>query len=319
VTDRQEPALLRIGELSRRLGVSTHVLRAWEHRYGLLQPVRSPGGFRLYSAADEARVRRMLWHLAQGLAAAQAARAALEPETDQGAQPAPQTTSRATPATAPETTPETAADHPPHGLALTAGALREALDALDEPAAQAALDRLLADYTVEAVVRDVLMPYLHELGERWEGGTINVAQEHFASNVVRSRLAGLARGWGRGRGPRAVLACPPGELHDLPLLAFGLVLNRNGWRIAYLGADTPMPDLVRTTRDLRPDAVVLAAVSADRFQACLPDLERLAGIAPLCLAGSGATRELADRAGARLLPGDPVSEAQQLPPRPLPG
>src|SRR5206468_4525504 len=59
--------LLRIGELSRRLGVSDHVLRAWESRYGLLQPVRSAGGFRLYSEADESRVRRMQAHLAHGL------------------------------------------------------------------------------------------------------------------------------------------------------------------------------------------------------------------------------------------------------------
>src|ERR1051326_5658738 len=69
--------LLRIGELSRRLGVSDHVLRAWENRYGPLQPVRSPGGFRLYSEADEWRSRRMQAYLADGLSAAEAARAAL--------------------------------------------------------------------------------------------------------------------------------------------------------------------------------------------------------------------------------------------------
>ncbi|HEY1324397.1 MAG TPA: MerR family DNA-binding transcriptional regulator [Streptosporangiaceae bacterium] len=62
--------LLRIGELSRRLGVSDHVLRAWENRYGLLQPVRSPGGFRLYSKADEWRIRRMQAYLADELSAA---------------------------------------------------------------------------------------------------------------------------------------------------------------------------------------------------------------------------------------------------------
>src|SRR6185312_12274442 len=69
--------LVRIGELSRRLGVSVHVLRAWESRYGLLQPTRSTGGFRLYSAADEERIRRMQAHLAEGLSAAEAARTVL--------------------------------------------------------------------------------------------------------------------------------------------------------------------------------------------------------------------------------------------------
>ncbi len=69
--------LLRIGELSRRVGISDHLLRAWESRYGLLQPVRSPGGFRLYSEADESRVRTMQAYLAGGLSAAEAARATL--------------------------------------------------------------------------------------------------------------------------------------------------------------------------------------------------------------------------------------------------
>ena len=72
-----DPPLLRIGELSRRPGVSDHALRAWENRYGLLQPVRSPGGFRLYSKADEWRIRRMQAYLADGLSAAEAAGAAL--------------------------------------------------------------------------------------------------------------------------------------------------------------------------------------------------------------------------------------------------
>src|SRR3984893_12841576 len=76
-------ALLRIGELSRRVGVSDHVLRAWERRYGLLQPVRSPGGYRLYSDADERRIRRMQAHLARGLSAAEAARVALSEERTQ--------------------------------------------------------------------------------------------------------------------------------------------------------------------------------------------------------------------------------------------
>ena len=81
--------LLRIGELSRRLGVSGHVLRAWESRYGLLQPVRSAGGFRLYSEADEMRVRRMQAHLAGGLSAAEAARTVLREDTGDGVGLAP--------------------------------------------------------------------------------------------------------------------------------------------------------------------------------------------------------------------------------------
>src|SRR4051794_21443912 len=207
----------RIGELSRRVGVSDHLLRAWETRYGLLHPSRSPGGYRLYSQADADRIGRMQAHLAAGLSAAEAAQAVL---AEGGASPVSGPGPAATP-----------------GLGVRvevgelAGSLRQALDAFDEPTAQAVLDRLLAELSLATVLRDVVLPYLGELGERWQSGRASVAQEHFASFVIRGRLAGLARGWGGGRGPRAVLACPSLELHDLALMVFRIMLNRQGWRI----------------------------------------------------------------------------------------
>jgi len=288
------PPVLRIGELSRRLGVSDHVLRAWESRYGLLQPVRSAGGFRLYSEADESRVRRMQAHLARGLSAAEAARAVLGEDNGVGhgraSGPHP-----ATPA---------ASELP--------GDLRQALDAFDEPAAQAALDRLVSELSLPTVLRDVVLPYLTELGERWESGTASIAQEHFASNIIRGRLAGLARGWGNGHGPRAVLACPPGELHDLALMVFGIVLNRTGWRIDYLGMSTPVEELTRTVDARRPDLVVLAATLPENLEPLVAQLTALARRTPLALAGAGATPEIAGAAGARLLTGDPVTEAENI-------
>ena len=176
------------------------------------------------------------------------------------------------------------------------------------------MDRLFADFTVETTLREVLVPYLGDLGDRWAKGDIGVTTEHFASNLLRARLASLARGWGQGHGPCAVLACPPGERHDLPLLAFGVVLHRNGWRIIYLGADTPLADLAHTVTEKRPDVVILAAVTPERFQESIPDLITLARTAPLRLAGAGATTSIADTVGATILAGDPITEAQRITP-----
>src|SRR6476660_7681306 len=287
------PPVLRIGELSRRLGVSDHVLRAWESRYGLLQPVRSAGGFRLYSEADESRVRRMQAYLADGLSAAEAARAVLGEDdgtqADHGRAAGPQRAPAAS---------ELSFD------------LRQALDAFDEPAAQAVLDRLVSDLTLTAVLRDVVVPYLTELGERWERGTASIAQEHFATNIIRGRLAGLARGWGNGHGPRAVLACPPGELHDLALMVFGIVLHRSGWRIDYLGTNTPVEELTRTVDATRPDLVLLAATLTESLTPLRAGLAALARHAPLALAGAAATPRFAKAVGARHMAGDPVTEAE---------
>ena len=167
--------------------------------------------------------------------------------------------------------------------------LRTALDALDEPAAQAVLDRLMSDFTLAATLRDVVVPYLRELGERWANGEVTIIQEHFASNVIRGRLAGLARGWGNGDGPRAVLACPPGELHDLPLLIFGIILNRRGWRVDFFGANTPVVEVIDGARRSPPDLIVVAATAPERLTAISADLAHLAAVAPLALAGAGAS------------------------------
>lgn len=275
---------MRIGELSRRTGVAPELLRAWERRYSLLEPTRSGGGFRLYSDADLLRLRAMQSHLAAGLSAAEAAALAL-------AEPA-----SSTPALA--------------GTALAD--LRAAFDRFDDAAAHAVVDGALSGLTVDAVLTDLVLPYLAELGSRWERGEASVAQEHFASNVLRGRLLGLAKGWDRGAGPRAVLACAPRELHDLPLIAFGLALRARGWRITYLGADTPIATAAGTAGELPSDAFVVSATAPERFAACSAELESIADDLPLAIAGAGATPELAARLGARHLAGDPVTEAERL-------
>jgi len=281
----------RIGELSRRVGVSDDLLRAWETRYGLLHPSRSSGGYRLYSEADADRIRRMQAHLAAGLSAAQAAQAVLA-EDARG--PVPQSPSEDV------------------ELGELARWLREALDVFDETTAQAVLDRLLAELTLATVLRDVVLPYLGELGDRWQDGRASVAQEHFASFVIRGRLAGLARGWGGGRGPRAVLACPPLELHDLALMVFGIMLNRKGWRIDYLGASTPLDQVAAAVDQTSADLVVLAASTPDVLQPLRKELAEIAARVPVALAGQGVSAAFAEEVGARHLLGDPVTEAEAV-------
>lgn len=275
---------LRIGELSRRTGVAPELLRAWERRYGLLRPARSEGGFRLYSEADEHRVERMRQLLREGLAAAEAARRAVEGVSDVTA---------------------AAGDGRPE---LEAGAvqLRTALDGFDESGAQSALDGLFGTFTVETVLGSVILPYLVDLGERWSTGDATVAQEHFASNLIRGRLLGIGRGWDSGEGPRAVLACAPGELHDLGLIAFALTLNRRGWRITYLGPDTPVESLVDTASRLEPDLVVVSATSKRRLTPLVEPLTALSRKTRVAVAGSGAA---AGVDGLQTLNEDPITAA----------
>jgi DNA-binding transcriptional MerR regulator len=273
---------LRIGELSRRVGVSPALLRAWERRYGLLEPARTDGGLRLYGPEDERRVRDMQAGLRGGLSAAEAARAAMSGAgglQETGLSPAP---------------------------------LAAALDAMDAEEAQLVLDRLFATFTLETVLSEVILPYLHELGERWSRGKASVTQEHFASNLIRGRLMSLARSWGTGGGPLAVLACAPGEQHDLPLVAFGLALRGRGWRIAFLGADTPVESMAGAAGILDPALLVVSAVTSEIYERSADELANLARSSPLAIAGAGASERLAERLDCRFLADDPVSAAASL-------
>ena len=279
----EKDAMLRISELSRRTGVSPQTLRAWEARYGVVAPQRSPGGYRLYTATDEMRIREMSHLVEAGVSPAEAARQ-LRDE------------------------PQTEAIRSDELIA----SLGEALAAYDAAGAEGHLDRLFAAYDLETVLRDVLLPYLGDLGERWARGEITVAQEHFASRLLEGRLLSLARGWDRGVGPAAILACAPGEEHTLGLLAFGLMLRARGWRIVYFGANAPIGPVLDATRTLAPSAVVISAVSALRFTEQANGLRELAEIAPVRLGGAGAGTEVAAHVGAEALREDPVAAAADL-------
>jgi methanogenic corrinoid protein MtbC1 len=190
--------------------------------------------------------------------------------------------------------------------------LRAALDGLDAQGAHLVLDRVLGRYTLETVLVSVILPYLRDLGGRWERGEASVVQEHFASNLLRGRLLALARGWERGAGPAALLACAPGEQHDLALIMFGLALRAEGWRVVFLGADTPLASIAEAAADLRPALVVVSAVRTDVFARERAGLAAVARDFRLGLAGSGADPALASSIGAEVLAGDPVAAATAL-------
>ena len=292
ISPRVSEGVIQIGELSRRTGLSPDVIRAWERRYGVLRPVRSEGNFRLYSGDDVARLRLMRHYTEQHISPSRAARLVLE---------AQQAALDANPGI------------PPHDVRWALAVLRESLERFDDAVPDTLLRRLMAIFTPAVILRDIVLPYLHEVGERWEAGRISVAQEHFASTVLERWMLSMAAGWGRSGGRRgAVLACVPGERHVLGLMAFGLVLRDLGWRITYLGGDTPLDALEQVAATVEADAVVLAAAVRETFEAVADAVGDLARRQPVVVGGTGVLASSAARRSLHVLPGDIVVAAQSM-------
>ena len=151
--------------------------------------------------------------------------------------------------------------------------LRDALDRFDADTANATFDRLLASFTLDTVLepgRDAVSPRPRRaLGRRQRDGRPGALRKQPASRPAcrPARAAGSA-----ARGPLALLACAPGEQHDLPFLVFGLALRARGWRIAYLGQDTPAESIVETAAELAPALVVVSATARSRFRTAASQL-----------------------------------------------
>lgn len=276
----------RIGELARRVGVSTSTLRSWERRYGLLKPERSDGNYRLYSAADEERIRHALHRVDLGMSMAEAARATL---ARRSAAP-------------------TASDIDP---ATFVSDVVKALTAFDSVNAVDTLDRAFTALGAEVGLRDIVLPAMREVGTRWQDGRIGVEEEHFASNLVLERLHAVASEWRPVDGPSAVLACAPGERHSIGLACLGVGLRARGWTVRDLGADTPLDAIRRAAATLGPGVVVLAATDPGLLTELPADLE-LPPEAELAVGGAGADSGAAERLGATLLDTDPLTAAAVL-------
>jgi len=275
----------RIKEFAANVGVPEATLRAWERRYLLLEPQRTPGGFRLYTAADERRIRSMQAHMARGIATAQAAELALAESV------------RAVVA--------------PTDPAELVESLLVAAEAFDATRFDGLLDAAFEPGNL-AGIRDVVLPTLVEVGLRWERDEIGVGHEHFVTHLMERRLLTIAQGWEAGDGPLALLACPSGERHTLGLLCFGLLLADGGWRIAYLGADTPVAQIAEMSASVSPAAVVLCALQARYLTDNAAEITDLGRRRHTILAGRGVTDALAARLGVHRADGDPVTAARAL-------
>ncbi len=260
-------AVLRIGEVALRTNVTVATLRAWERRYGLLEPERTSGGHRLYSERDVERVRAMAQLLADGWSASAAARHVLSN----------------TSTTRISITPDDVAQ--PATTTLIAQ-LQQAFMTFDARAVDNTLDDVFARFDVVRALDDVILPAVRVVGDGWESDPQVIAREHFATQVVRPRLQRLLRATSHGGGRVCLAAAPEHEEHDIGLLAGAVTAAEAGWNVHYLGARTPVSALERSVATLQPHVVLIGAVFREHAEAFLDEYSP-ADTTALVLGGDG--------------------------------
>lgn len=274
-----ETGYLPIGTVSRLTGVNAVTLRAWERRYGLIKPKRTPKGHRLYTPADVEMIREARRLVGQGIPISQV-------RVSQAPDPA---------GVKPFSGPDPWAGYL-DGMVAAIGRFDEArLDALYQNA--------MALYPVDVVTKQLLMPLLAALGDRWDRTTGGIAEEHFFGVYMRNKLgARFHHRQHHARGRCLLAACLPGEHHELGILLLALAAHDRGFRVVLLGADMPLGQLLHVRQRTGIDAVVLSSSvepAAGTLDRALPELVATIGV-PVYVGGQTSVRHrrAIERSGA---------------------
>jgi DNA-binding transcriptional MerR regulator len=275
-------------------GVNAITLRAWERRYGLIRPVRTPKGQRLYTHEDVERIRRVLALVERGVPISQT-RALLDVD-------APSQTS--------------GSRHSQNRWRAYLERMTIAVTRFDESELDHVYDEALSVHPIEHVTKHLLLPLLAQLGERWKSLTGAIAEEHFFTTYLRSKLgARIQQRMRYSTGPRIIVAGVPGERHEIGMLLFALEARMAGLHPIVLGADTPFEDLVIAQRHSGSKAIVISSSigpAPGLLERELPNLVRQAGV-PVFLGGATAKIRRPYVAAAGAIPvGTEIEDAVRL-------
>ncbi len=283
--------LYPIGTVSEITGVNAVTLRAWERRYGLIQPERTPKGHRMYSQTDVDKIQLILVQLGQGIAISRVAESMDLREQS----------------------------HDSNEDIWVQYRLRmiEAISQFDENVLDSIYNEAMSLYPVDIVTRRLLTPLLTHLGERWQTTEGSVAEEHFFSVFMRNKLGARFHHRNiRNTGPCLIAACLPGEHHEFGLLLFALAAHARGYRLILLGADMPLSELPHVIQRTQSDGVVLSGsivLDTDLFKTELNTLAHTSSI-PVFIGGHVAENYHAEikATGATPLPTDLFGTLQTI-------
>lgn len=314
-----DPTLPRhpIGVVARHTGLKRDLIRAWERRYGAVEPVRTNSRRRLYSDRDVERLRLLGEVVSAGRNIGQVAELSDEELADLAAGDRAAASQLRASASAPARSSVPA--HPTDAGETAEQLLDGCLDSvrrLDPTELEAQLERASVLLSRLHVIERLLVPLMHRVGELWSDGDLRPAHEHMASSVVRSFVGGIQGAYrGAAGAPRLLITTPSGQRHELGALIVAACAAAEGWETLYLGADLPAEEIAAGARQAAARAVALSVTYPADDPRLAQELERLGRMLPdgvrLLVGGraAGAYGDALRGAGARRI--DSVAELRQ--------
>jgi len=253
----------------RRTGLTAHVIRIWEKRYGAVEPERTETNRRLYSDDQVERLSLLRDVTQAGHSIGQVAKLPTE-KLRELAKDERLSNGRAS-------------FVPPTSSASSA--FQEeciaAVKSLDSRALDQTLRRAATELGSQGMLQRVIAPLAQTIGQLWRDGVITAAHEHFASAVIRILLGHAAKPFaGSDSAPGIVVATPAGQIHELGALLVGAAAANLGWHVTYLGASLPAAEIAGAARQNHARAVALSLVYPEDDSRLESELTRLRELLP---------------------------------------
>ncbi|MDQ0244272.1 DNA-binding transcriptional MerR regulator/methylmalonyl-CoA mutase cobalamin-binding subunit [Bacillus fengqiuensis] len=256
-----------IKAISNLVGIQPGTLRAWERRYQILSPVRNESGHRLYTEQDLKVVKWLAEKVEQGFTISQAV-SLMESETT----------------TIQQTAEEDGADSPKK----IKGELLRFLLSFQEGKAQELMNQAFSLYSVEKVVIDILGSLLVTIGDLWEKGKITTAHEHYATQLLRTRISMIMHSLpSNGMLPKVIAVCGPHESHEGGLLIFTLFLRRKGFEVIYLGTSIAEEDIQLIVDEVQPGFLFMSCSLLENAEKTMEIAQHVQELHPALKIGLG--------------------------------
>jgi len=258
-----------ISTVSKRSGVKSDLVRAWERRYQAVTPTRTAGGHRVYTDQDIARLKLLNQATSNGHSISQIAQFSLDDlknllKNEPGE--ITQTLNRNTPSARDRV--HLAEDYIEKCYA--------AVLAFDARTLESHFENAIVELGSEAFIEHLLTPLLTRIGERWKTGELRPVHEHMTSSVIRS-LTYILRNNNpcSADAPRMIVSTPIGQLHELGALLAAIMAELSGWQVTYLGANLPAEEIAAGVKYTNARALTISLSFATDDHVVPKELRRL--------------------------------------------